>query len=160
MFLILNINYIYVYTFFCKIKNIIVLGRPSTTSRGYSPSTTRYSCLLQVLGRFWDHIGAMDSMVFEVARLDGATIICQTNSKIKGYLLVLNISNCYAAYKMSSKLCTIYQLLVYLIILFITLYSNWTKFNNKIIYCAKPIKRGCSSSGRALNNEWWYTNSW
>jgi hypothetical protein len=37
----------------------------------------------------------MDSMVFEVAGLDGATIICQTNSKIKSYLLVLNISNCY-----------------------------------------------------------------
>jgi hypothetical protein len=33
--------------------------------------------------------------MFEVAGLDGATMICQTNSKIKYYLLVLNISNCY-----------------------------------------------------------------
>jgi hypothetical protein len=33
--------------------------------------------------------------VFEVTGLDGATMICQTNSKIKGYLLVLNISDCY-----------------------------------------------------------------
>jgi hypothetical protein len=38
---------------------------------------------------------SMDSMVFEVAELDGATMICHTNSKMKGYLLVLNISNCY-----------------------------------------------------------------
>jgi hypothetical protein len=37
----------------------------------------------------------MDSMVFEVAELDGATMICHTNSKIKVYLLVLNVSNCY-----------------------------------------------------------------
>jgi hypothetical protein len=37
----------------------------------------------------------MDSMVFEVAELDGATIICHTNSKMKGYLLVLNVSNRY-----------------------------------------------------------------
>jgi hypothetical protein len=35
----------------------------------------------------------MDSMVFEDAEFDGA--ICHTNSKIKGYLLVLNVSNCY-----------------------------------------------------------------
>jgi hypothetical protein len=41
------------------------------------------------------HIGAMDSMVFEVDELDGATMICHTNSKMKGYLLVLNVSNCY-----------------------------------------------------------------
>jgi hypothetical protein len=34
-------------------------------------------------------------MVFEVAELDGATMICRTNSKMKGYLLVLNVSNCY-----------------------------------------------------------------
>jgi hypothetical protein len=33
--------------------------------------------------------------MFEVAELDEATIVCHTNSKIKGYLLVLNISNCY-----------------------------------------------------------------
>jgi hypothetical protein len=33
--------------------------------------------------------------MFEVAELDEATMICQTNSKMKGYLLVLNISNCY-----------------------------------------------------------------
>jgi hypothetical protein len=37
----------------------------------------------------------MDSMVSEVAELDGATMICHTNSKMKGYLLVLNVSNCY-----------------------------------------------------------------
>ena len=69
--------------------------RASTTGRGYSPSTVRRSWLLQTLGRFWDHIGAMDSMVFEVVELDGATMICHTNSKMKGYLLVLNVSNCY-----------------------------------------------------------------
>jgi hypothetical protein len=27
--------------------------------------------------------------------LDRATMICHTNSKMKGYLLVLNVSNCY-----------------------------------------------------------------
>jgi hypothetical protein len=37
----------------------------------------------------------MDSMVFEVAELDGATMICHTNSKMKGCLLVLNVSNSY-----------------------------------------------------------------
>jgi hypothetical protein len=37
----------------------------------------------------------MDSMVFEVAELDRATMIYHTNSKIKGYLFVLNVSNCY-----------------------------------------------------------------
>jgi hypothetical protein len=37
----------------------------------------------------------MASMVFEVAELDGATMVCHTNNKIKGYLLVLNVSNCY-----------------------------------------------------------------
>jgi hypothetical protein len=34
-------------------------------------------------------------MVFEVAELDGATMICHTNSKMKDYLLVLNVSNYY-----------------------------------------------------------------
>jgi hypothetical protein len=34
-------------------------------------------------------------MVFEVAELDGETMIYHTNSKIKGYLLVLNVSNYY-----------------------------------------------------------------
>jgi hypothetical protein len=72
-----------------------VLGRDSTTGRGYSPSTTRRSWLLQALGYFWDHIGAMDSMMFEVAELDEATMICDANSKMKCYLLVLNVSNCY-----------------------------------------------------------------
>jgi hypothetical protein len=72
-----------------------VSGRASTTSRAYSPSTTRHSWLLQVLGHFGDHIGAIDSMVFEVAELDGATMICHTNSKMKGYLLILNFSDCY-----------------------------------------------------------------
>ena len=70
-------------------------GRASTTDWGYSLSTTRRSWLLQALGRFSDHISAMDSMVFEVAELDGVTMICHTNSKMKGYLLVLNVSNCY-----------------------------------------------------------------
>jgi hypothetical protein len=37
----------------------------------------------------------MDYMVFEVAKLDGAIVICHTNNKMKGYLLVLNVSNCY-----------------------------------------------------------------
>jgi hypothetical protein len=37
----------------------------------------------------------MDSMVFEVAELDGAIMIYHVNSKMKGYLLVLNVSNCY-----------------------------------------------------------------
>jgi hypothetical protein len=50
---------------------------------------------LQALGCFWNHIGAMDSIVFEVDELDGATMICHTNNKMKGYLLVLNVSNCY-----------------------------------------------------------------
>jgi hypothetical protein len=72
-----------------------VSGRASTTGRGYSPSKTRRSWLLQALGRFWDHIGVMDSMVFKVDELDGATIICHTNSEMKGYLLVLNVNNCY-----------------------------------------------------------------
>jgi hypothetical protein len=34
-------------------------------------------------------------MMFEVAELDRSTMICHTNSKMKGYLLVLNISICY-----------------------------------------------------------------
>jgi hypothetical protein len=34
-------------------------------------------------------------MVFEVAKLDGAAMICRANNKRKGYLLVLNVSNCY-----------------------------------------------------------------
>jgi hypothetical protein len=37
----------------------------------------------------------MDYMVFEVAELDEAAMICHTNNKMKGYLLVLNVSNCY-----------------------------------------------------------------
>jgi hypothetical protein len=37
----------------------------------------------------------MDYIVFEVAELDGAAMICHTNSKMKGYLLFLNVSNCY-----------------------------------------------------------------
>jgi hypothetical protein len=52
-----------------------VSGRASTTGRGYNPSTTRRSWFLQALGRFGDHIDAMDSMVFEVAELDGATMV-------------------------------------------------------------------------------------
>jgi hypothetical protein len=41
------------------------------------PQGARLLCswLLHALGRFWDHIGAMDSMVFEVAELDGAAMI-------------------------------------------------------------------------------------
>jgi hypothetical protein len=72
-----------------------VSDRTNTTDQGYSSSTAPRSWLLQALGRFWDHIGAMYSIVFEVAELDGATMICYTNSKMKGYLLVLNVSNCY-----------------------------------------------------------------
>jgi hypothetical protein len=34
-------------------------------------------------------------MVFEIAELDGAIMICHTNGKMKGYLLVLNVNNCY-----------------------------------------------------------------
>jgi hypothetical protein len=83
------------YIRFCKIKNIIVSGRTSTTGRGYSPSTARRSWLLQTLGPFWDHIDAIDSMVFEVAELDEATMIYQTNSKNERLFVVLNISNCY-----------------------------------------------------------------
>jgi hypothetical protein len=37
----------------------------------------------------------MDSMLFEVPELDGAEMICHANTKKKGYLLVLNVSNCY-----------------------------------------------------------------
>jgi hypothetical protein len=37
----------------------------------------------------------MDYMLFEVAELDGATMICHTNDKMKEYLLVLSVSNCY-----------------------------------------------------------------
>jgi hypothetical protein len=37
----------------------------------------------------------MDSMVFEVAEFDGAAMICHGNGKMKDYLLVLNVSNCY-----------------------------------------------------------------
>jgi hypothetical protein len=33
--------------------------------------------------------------VLEVAELDEATMIYHTNSKMKGYLLVLNVSNCF-----------------------------------------------------------------
>jgi hypothetical protein len=41
------------------------------------PQGARPLCpwLLHALGRFWGHIGAMDSMVFEVAELDGAVMI-------------------------------------------------------------------------------------
>jgi hypothetical protein len=70
-------------------------GRASTTGRGYDPSMTRRSWLLQALSRFWDHIDAMDYMVFEIAELDRAAMIYHTNSKMKGYLLVLNVCNCY-----------------------------------------------------------------
>jgi hypothetical protein len=37
----------------------------------------------------------MDYIVFEVAELDGETMICHINNKMKGYLLVLNVTNCY-----------------------------------------------------------------
>jgi hypothetical protein len=36
----------------------------------------------------------MDSMVFDVAELDGVAMICHANSKRED-LLVLNVSNCY-----------------------------------------------------------------
>jgi hypothetical protein len=35
-------------------------------------------------------------MMFNVAELDGGKMIYHTNSKMKGYLLVLNVNNCYA----------------------------------------------------------------
>jgi hypothetical protein len=53
------------------------------------------SWLLYAFGCFCDHIGATDSMVFEITELNGAAMICHANSKRKGYLLVLNVSNCY-----------------------------------------------------------------
>jgi hypothetical protein len=53
------------------------------------------SWLLHALGCFRDHIGAMDSMVFEVVELDEATMIYHAKSKSKSYFLVLNVSNCY-----------------------------------------------------------------
>jgi hypothetical protein len=61
------------------------------------PQGARSLCswLLHALGRFWDHIGAMDSMMFEVPELDGAAMNFLANSKMKGYLLVLNVSNWY-----------------------------------------------------------------
>jgi hypothetical protein len=34
-------------------------------------------------------------MVFEVAELDGAAMVCHASSKRKCYLLILNVSNCY-----------------------------------------------------------------
>jgi hypothetical protein len=37
----------------------------------------------------------MDTMMFKVAELDGAKMICHINSKMKGYLLVLSVINCY-----------------------------------------------------------------
>jgi hypothetical protein len=37
----------------------------------------------------------MDYMVFEIAELDRAAMIYHTNNKMKGYLLVLNVCNCY-----------------------------------------------------------------
>jgi hypothetical protein len=72
-----------------------VSGQASATTRGYNPSKARRSWLLQALCHFGDHIGAIDYMVFEVAELNGATMIYHTNIKMKGYLLVLNVSNCY-----------------------------------------------------------------
>jgi hypothetical protein len=52
-------------------------------ARGYNPSTGRRYWLLQALGRFGDHIDAMDSMMFEVAELDGATMIVTPTVKWK-----------------------------------------------------------------------------
>jgi hypothetical protein len=45
------------------------------SGQGYNPSTTRRSWLLQALDRFGDHISVMDSMVLDVAELDGSTMI-------------------------------------------------------------------------------------
>jgi hypothetical protein len=53
------------------------------------------SWLLHALDRFWNHIDAVDSMMFKVAELDRVAMICHDNSKRKGYLLVSNFSNCY-----------------------------------------------------------------
>jgi hypothetical protein len=47
------------------------------------PQCARPLCswLLHALGHFSDHIGAVDFMVFEVAELDGAAMMCHANSK-------------------------------------------------------------------------------
>ena len=47
------------------------------------PHDARPLCawLLHALGRFLDHISAMDSMVFEVAELDGAAMIYHATVK-------------------------------------------------------------------------------
>jgi hypothetical protein len=72
--------------FFCKIKNIRV-GPDQHYGPRLQPSTARRSWLLQALGRLWDHIGAMDYMVFEIAELDWAAMIYHTNNKMKDYFL-------------------------------------------------------------------------
>jgi hypothetical protein len=86
--------YICIYVF-CKIKIYNHVGPGQHYGPRLQPSTVGWPWLSQALGHFWNHIGAMDYMVFQVAELDGATMICHTNTKIKGYLLVLNVSNCY-----------------------------------------------------------------
>jgi hypothetical protein len=59
------------YIRFCKIKKYNRVG----PGRGYNPSRARRSWLLQALCRFRDHIDAIYSIVFDVAELDGATMI-------------------------------------------------------------------------------------
>jgi hypothetical protein len=88
MFLILNINCIYIYTFFCKIKKYNRVGPGQHYGSRLQPKHSTTFLALASIRSFVDHIDAMDSMVFEVAELDGATMIYHTNSKMKGYLLV------------------------------------------------------------------------
>jgi hypothetical protein len=91
----LNINYIYVYTFFCKIKKYNRVGPGQHYRPRLQPKHGTTFLALASIRSFLRPHGAMDSMVFEVTELDGATMICHINSKMKGYLLVLNVSNCY-----------------------------------------------------------------
>jgi hypothetical protein len=49
------------------------------------------ACIRSFLRSHWRN----GLMVFEVAELDEAAMICHANSKKKGYLLILNVSNFY-----------------------------------------------------------------
>jgi hypothetical protein len=91
MFLIFNINCIYVHTFFCKIKKYNHV-RPGQHYR--LRLQPKHGTIFLALASIRSFL-RLYCMVFEVAELDGATIICHTNSKMKCYLLILNVSNCY-----------------------------------------------------------------
>jgi hypothetical protein len=62
------------------------------TTTGCSPCVFD-SCMHYVVSK--TILAQIDSMVFEIAELDGVVMICHANIKRKCYLLVLNISNCY-----------------------------------------------------------------